>query len=427
MPATANANDLTLVHAGSSGVAMCFPDVCKTPTPGGPVPIPYPNVAQSSDTADGSTTVKVDGNPIMLKSSSYGMSSGDEAGSAQGVVSNKIKGKATPVNVSFDVKVDGKGVFRLTDPMQSNCGNPGNGQNPANVQPPNPVVPFKSPECEKTKEKKDDQEKQNTSWGDCGIVEKHQPIIQAVTDELRMVVYFRKTKHECAKWIVLKHQPKPHSCIKGTTITADHLPKVQRWLDAHSELQAKVPPEATNRTYAPVAEVFIGIIGNPLGEDPATGDTTMIQPLRGYGTQVGCSYNGKWMTGDYDLFQVLWASGKCTKVTGGSFRKLRRTLNKRLEWDAIQHGPQAQWNATKRDLEKGVKPFDMNKKVHNVLRGHDDAGKPVPVTDAVEFSKKRKPMKVIDTPLTVVCGKTVVTLKDEQAVVDALKCKKCGE
>lgn len=24
---------------------MAFPDVCKTPTPGGPVPIPYPNIA----------------------------------------------------------------------------------------------------------------------------------------------------------------------------------------------------------------------------------------------------------------------------------------------------------------------------------------------------------------------------------------------
>jgi hypothetical protein len=24
---------------------LAFPDVCKTPTPGGPVPIPYPNIA----------------------------------------------------------------------------------------------------------------------------------------------------------------------------------------------------------------------------------------------------------------------------------------------------------------------------------------------------------------------------------------------
>src|SRR5215470_16944736 len=117
MPATVNVNLMSVVHKDSDGMSFCFPDVCKTPSPAGPVPIPYPNIAQSSDTADGSTTVKVDGNPIMLKSSNFQMSSGDEAGSAMGVVSNKIKGKAIPVNASFDVKADGKNVFRLTDPM----------------------------------------------------------------------------------------------------------------------------------------------------------------------------------------------------------------------------------------------------------------------------------------------------------------------
>jgi hypothetical protein len=119
---TANANNMSLVHASSSGIAMSFPDVCKTPTPAGPIPIPYPNIAQSSDTADGSSTVKVDGNPIMLKSSNYKMSSGDEAGSAQGVASNKIKGKAEPVNYSMDVKADGASVYRLLDPMKANEG-----------------------------------------------------------------------------------------------------------------------------------------------------------------------------------------------------------------------------------------------------------------------------------------------------------------
>ena len=37
------------------------PDVCKTPSPGGPVPIPYPNIAQSVTLAKGTTTVKADG------------------------------------------------------------------------------------------------------------------------------------------------------------------------------------------------------------------------------------------------------------------------------------------------------------------------------------------------------------------------------
>ena len=99
---------------------MAVPDVCKTPTPAGPVPIPYPNIAKSSDTAQGSKTVKCDGNPICLKDSNFSMSTGDEAGSVGGVASNKFKGKAEFVNFSFDVQVEGKNVARALDLMLHN-------------------------------------------------------------------------------------------------------------------------------------------------------------------------------------------------------------------------------------------------------------------------------------------------------------------
>jgi hypothetical protein len=121
MPVTVGVNNLSVVHKDSGGVTQAFPDVCKTPTPGGPVPLPYPNIAMSSDTAQGSSTVKCDGNPICLENSNFSMSTGDEAGSAGGgVVSNKIKGKAEFVNFSFDVKAEGKGVARALDLMLHN-------------------------------------------------------------------------------------------------------------------------------------------------------------------------------------------------------------------------------------------------------------------------------------------------------------------
>lgn len=120
MASSTNVNNRTVVHKSSSGVATNFPDVCKTPTPGGPVPLPYPNVATSSDTASGSTSVKIDGNPIMLKDSNFKISTGDEAGSIGGVASGCIKGIAEFVNYSFDVKVDGKNVPRLGDMMIQN-------------------------------------------------------------------------------------------------------------------------------------------------------------------------------------------------------------------------------------------------------------------------------------------------------------------
>ena len=50
----------------------------------------------------------MDGNPIMLKTSNFSTSTGDEAGTAGGgVVSNTTKGKAEFINFSFDVKVEG--------------------------------------------------------------------------------------------------------------------------------------------------------------------------------------------------------------------------------------------------------------------------------------------------------------------------------
>jgi hypothetical protein len=121
MGVTVGVNSRTVVHKSSGGVTMVFPDVCKTPSPAGPVPIPYPNAAKSSDTADGSKKVTCDGNPIMLQGSNFSTSVGDEAGTAGGgVVSNTTKGKAEFVSYSFDVKVEGKNVPRQLDPMIHN-------------------------------------------------------------------------------------------------------------------------------------------------------------------------------------------------------------------------------------------------------------------------------------------------------------------
>jgi hypothetical protein len=122
MAVTVGVNNLSVVHAGSNGITIAFPDVCKTPAPPAPfVPIPYPNIAKSSDTAQGASTVKCDGNPVCVKDSNFSMSTGDEGGTAGGgMVSSKIKGKAEFVNFSFDVKFEGKNVPRALDLMLHN-------------------------------------------------------------------------------------------------------------------------------------------------------------------------------------------------------------------------------------------------------------------------------------------------------------------
>jgi Domain of unknown function (DUF4150) len=117
----------------AAGKSICaFPDVCFTPplTPATPpgVPIPYPNTGLASDTSDGSTTVKISGQEVMLKNKSYfKKSTGDEAGSApkKGVITSKNMGKVYFTMWSMDVKVEGENVVRMMDMTTHNHGSMG--------------------------------------------------------------------------------------------------------------------------------------------------------------------------------------------------------------------------------------------------------------------------------------------------------------
>lgn len=116
----------SLAHKGCMGITKStLPDVCKTPSPGGPVPIPYPIiVSMSSSLKNGTTTVKVDGgNPAAIKGSEYSTCNGDEAGTAGGIKSSTNMKEATWILYSFDVKLDGKNACRLSDKMMMNHGN----------------------------------------------------------------------------------------------------------------------------------------------------------------------------------------------------------------------------------------------------------------------------------------------------------------
>ena len=78
---------------GKAGVAM--PDQCLSPTstPAGPVPVPYPNTATSSDTSKGNRKVKIGGKEIMLKDSHYKKSTGDEEGTTSTNILRQIQRK----------------------------------------------------------------------------------------------------------------------------------------------------------------------------------------------------------------------------------------------------------------------------------------------------------------------------------------------
>jgi hypothetical protein len=101
-------------------MSTVFPDVCKTPSPGGPIPIPYPNIGKSSDTSGGPSSVKTDGEMPMVKSAKYSRSSGDEAGTVGGVVSNVNMDECEFMLYSFDVKLEGNNVCRMGDSLFHN-------------------------------------------------------------------------------------------------------------------------------------------------------------------------------------------------------------------------------------------------------------------------------------------------------------------
>lgn len=129
------ANMMEVSCKAASGMSICaFPDVCFTPpqTPATPpgVPIPYPNTGMASDTASGSTSVKISGKEVMLKNKShFKKSMGDEAGCApkKGVITSKNMGKVYFTKWSMDVKVEGENVVRMLDLTTHNHGSaPGN-------------------------------------------------------------------------------------------------------------------------------------------------------------------------------------------------------------------------------------------------------------------------------------------------------------
>ena len=112
---------MSVVHQKSGGVTIAFPDVCKTPAPPAPpVPIPYPNIAKSGDSAKTAKKVYCDKKKVCHKKSNFKTSTGDEPGTLKGIVSNKTKGKAEFINFSFDVFFEGKNAVRAMDLMLHN-------------------------------------------------------------------------------------------------------------------------------------------------------------------------------------------------------------------------------------------------------------------------------------------------------------------
>ncbi|WP_233520559.1 DUF4150 domain-containing protein [Flocculibacter collagenilyticus] len=143
-------NGRTAVHKDSGGVLSTV-DVCLTQIGNSVVPIPYPNVAMSSDADATASSVLINGNPACHVKSNFKKSTGDQPGNKKGVASGTIKEKAEFLMGSFNVLIEGNPAVRQGDLMVSNNKNtPPSGL----VQPPGPPPQGLSisPRDEKTHE-----------------------------------------------------------------------------------------------------------------------------------------------------------------------------------------------------------------------------------------------------------------------------------
>lgn len=128
----------TPVTEGSGGIAMAtLPNICKMPGPPAPfVPTPLPNIGKSDDSPkDYSKNVKFDGKAVAIRGATF-KSKGDVAsqGTGGGLISSNVQGPTSFIGPgSLDVKVEGKNVQLLGDPMLNNCGPGGSPPNAATM------------------------------------------------------------------------------------------------------------------------------------------------------------------------------------------------------------------------------------------------------------------------------------------------------
>jgi hypothetical protein len=105
------------------GMDMGFPDVCLTPTPAGPVPIPYPNTAMGNMAIPNIPNILIMGMPAHNMATTIPMTNGDNAGVALGVASGTVMGPSRHLTGAFTVLLNGAPATRLTSMSLQNSTN----------------------------------------------------------------------------------------------------------------------------------------------------------------------------------------------------------------------------------------------------------------------------------------------------------------
>lgn len=98
-------------------------DVCRTPSAAGPIPAVYPNTVTPALGQPLAQKLLIAGMPALHQNSVCSPSSGNESGSAGGVVSSAVKGPASFTAGSSKVMIEGSPAVRLNDAVAQNGSN----------------------------------------------------------------------------------------------------------------------------------------------------------------------------------------------------------------------------------------------------------------------------------------------------------------
>jgi len=346
MPSTVIVNNKTTQHKMSNGVTTAFPDVCKTPTPGGPVPIPYPNIAQSM-MCSLKVTMRVKDNMMQVgvKGCSWTLSNGDEAGVALGVKSNKIMGMSNPKNQSFNVKFEKKGVARLGEPHGNNAmGQNFNGVAPGEIQPPMVGMGGKGDDdaCKQLEKNHVPKDQQDAAALKCGMDPDHAKGIRKTCGRTERSVSFRSTNKESGKWIKKGHPAKgcdiPEKSISPKTVSKLKNPK-------DADTIKKMGLEGLVGAYDKKGKL-VGV--------RTTDGSVSFRKVRKQGVPDNA------YTGDYDAHDMWDADGSRIKDGTTAEGDFRRDLNQGIgrgmgdENEMVRHGPQNNYSDHVVNNKKGA-------------------------------------------------------------------------
>lgn len=108
-------------NTSMAGMSLATPDVCLTPPV--PVPIPYPNIAQTPLGVPPAVNVLISAAPAHNLGTIVPLTNGDEPGVACGVVSGTVMGPSRHITASFTTLFAGLPATRLTDVTMQNSTN----------------------------------------------------------------------------------------------------------------------------------------------------------------------------------------------------------------------------------------------------------------------------------------------------------------